>query len=288
MQDSHRRNLEAARKRIQLLLYIILMVCACVVSPPLAQAENRVALILGNSVYMHSTPLRNPVNDANALSKVFNRLGFKVVCGIDQTKSEMDKQIQLFSKHLEGAQLAVFFYAGHGMQLNFKNYLVPINFDPRVETNLISQLISLDNILHELEKEKRVSIIFLDACRDNPLANKLAANLDSGRSLSIDKTRGVKVVGQGLAEVEGKAGTLIAYATQPGNVASDGDGNNSPFTEGLLEYLEVPGLDVRDMLSYVRVRVMKATSEKQIPWDHSSLVKKVYFKEKKRKFAPPP
>jgi len=95
-------------------------------------------------------------------------------------------------------------------------------------------------------------------------------------------------VGQGLAEVEGKAGTLIAYATQPGNVASDGDGDNSPFTEALLRYLREPGLEIRDMLSYVRVRVMKKTSDQQIPWDHSSLIKKVYFKKKKTRFAPPP
>jgi uncharacterized caspase-like protein len=275
-------------KRIQLLFCLVITPWILVTSPTIAQAGKRVALILGNSAYGHSTPLRNPVNDANALSKAFTRLGFKVIQGVDQTKLEMDDQIQLFSEHLKGTELAVFFYAGHGIQLNFKNYLVPVDFNPRLDTNLISQLISLDNILHELEKKKCISIIFLDACRDNPLANKLAANLSSGRSLLIDEKRGVKVVGQGLAEVEGKAGTLIAYATQPGNVASDGDGKNSPFTEGLLEYIEQPGLEIRDMLSYVRMRVIKETAEKQIPWDHSSLVKKVYFKKKKRRFAPPP
>lgn len=275
-------------KRIQLQIFLLMLTWTFIISPPVAQAEKRVALILGNSAYRHSSPLKNPVNDAKALSESFTQLGFYVICGIDKTKSGMDNQIQLFSKHVEGAELAVFFYAGHGMQLNFENYLVPIDFDPQAGNNLISQLISLDNILHELEKEKRISIIFLDACRDNPLANKLASNLESGRSLLIDKNRGVKVVGQGLAEVEGKAGTLIAYATQPGNVASDGDGDNSPFTEALLRYLEEPGLEIRDMLSYVRVRVMKKTSDQQIPWDHSSLIKKVYFKKKKTRFAPPP
>jgi uncharacterized caspase-like protein len=259
-----------------------------VVSTQIAWAKKRVALILGNSAYMHTTALRNPVNDANALSKAFTRLGFEVIRGTDLAKSGMDRQIRKFSRHLRGADLAVFFYAGHGMQLNFKNYLVPVDFNPQVGKNLIFQLISLDNILHELEKKKRVSIIFLDACRDNPLANKLESSLSEGRSMMIDKNRGVKVVGQGLAEVEGKAGTLIAYATQPGNVASDGDGNNSPFTEGLLKYIEEPGLEIRDMLSYVRVRVLKKTAEKQIPWDHSSLVNKVYFKKKKRRPAPPP
>lgn len=275
-------------KRIQLHIFLVMVIWTFIISPPGAQAEKRVALILGNSAYRHSSPLRNPVNDAKALSESFTQLGFYVIRGIDQTKSGMDNHIRLFSKNVEGAKLAVFFYAGHGMQLNFENYLVPIDFDPQAGSNLISQLISLDNILHELEKEKRVSIIFLDACRDNPLANKLASNLESGRSMSIDENRGVKVVGQGLAEVEGKAGTLIAYATQPGNVASDGVGNNSPFTEALLRYLEQPGLEIRDMLSQVRVRVMKKTSDQQIPWDHSSLITKVYFKKKKTRFAPPP
>jgi uncharacterized caspase-like protein len=275
-------------KHIHLLLCPIIIFLVFVVSSQTAWAKKRVALVLGNSAYKHTTPLRNPVNDAISLSKAFTRLGFEVIRGTDQTKSGMDRQIQKFSRHLRGADLAVFFYAGHGMQLNFKNYLVPVDFNPQMGNNLIFQLISLDNILHELEKRKRVSIIFLDACRDNPLADKLESSLSEGRSLMIDKNRGVKVVGQGLAEVEGKAGTLIAYATQPGNVASDGDGKNSPFTEGLLKYIEEPGLEIRDMLSYVRVRVLKKTAEKQIPWDHSSLVKKVYFKKKKRKPAPPP
>lgn len=276
------------KKRNQLLITLVLLSATFLIMLAIAQAERRVALILGNSSYTHSTPLRNSVNDATALSEAFTRLGFNVVLGIDQTKSDMDDKIHLFSKLLDGANMAVFFYAGHGMQLNLKNYLVPIDFDPHANSNLISQLISLDNIIYELEKEKRVSIIFLDACRNNPLVDTLVSNLASGRSLPIDENRGVKVVGQGLAEVEGKAGTLIAYATQPGNVAADGDGDNSPFTEGLLKYLEEPGIDIRDMLSKVRVSVMKETSDKQIPWDHSSLVKKVYFKKKKRKFAPPP
>lgn len=274
--------------QLRLLFTFLFLSLTCVVSLSLAQAETRVALIVGNSAYTHTGMLRNPVNDATALTKAFTRLGFKVIHGINLTKSGMDNKIRLFSKLLDGAEMAVFFYAGHGMQLNFKNYLIPIDFDPYAGSNLISQLTGLDCIMSELEKREHVSIIFLDACRDNPLADQLASNLARGRSLSIDDNRGVKAVGQGLAQVEGEAGTLIAYATQPGNVASDGDGDNSPFTEALLKYLEEPGLDIRDMLSKVRMNVMKKTSDKQIPWDHSSLVKKVYFKKKKRRFAPPP
>ena len=165
---------------------------------------------------------------------------------------------------------------------------MPIDFNPNSDAYLITMLVSMNTILSELEKEKRVSIIFLDACRDNPLATKLAVNMGRGRSLLIDENRGVSGIRQGLAEVEGKAGTLIAYATQPGNIALDGAGRNSPFTEALLQYINIPGLEVRDMLTKVRARVLKKTREKQIPWDHSSLVEEIYLKKKKKRFAPPP
>ena len=112
--------------------------------------------------------------------------------------------------------------------------------------------------------------------------------MGQGRSVMIDEDRGVKGIRQGLAEVEGKAGTLIAYATQPGNIALDGTGRNSPFTEALLKYISTPGLEVRDMLTKVRARVMEKTQEKQIPWDHSSLIEEIYLKKKKKRFAPPP
>lgn len=259
-----------------------------IVFPCDAIAEKRIALVWGNSSYLYSSPIKNPVNDARAISEALDKLGFNVIRGTDLTKLEMDRQIAAFAKRLKDADIAIFFYAGHGLQLNMKNYLVPIDFNPNSDAYLITMLVSMDTILSELEKEKRVSIIFLDACRDNPLANKLAANMGRGRSLLFDENRGVSVIRQGLAEVEGKAGTLIAYATQPGNIALDGAGRNSPFTEALLKYINIPGLEVRDMLTKVRVRVIKKTREKQIPWDHSSLVEEIYLKKKKKRFAPPP
>jgi len=259
-----------------------------IVFPCDAIAEKRIALVCGNSSYLYSSPIKNPVNDARAISEALDKLGFNVIRGTDLTKLEMDRQIAAFAKRLKDADIAIFFYAGHGLQLNMKNYLVPIDFNPNSDAYLITMLVSMDTILSKLEKEKRVSIIFLDACRDNPLANKLAANMGRGRSLLFDENRGVSVIRQGLAEVEGKAGTLIAYATQPGNIALDGTGRNSPFTEALLKYINIPGLEVRDMLTKVRVRVIKKTREKQIPWDHSSLVEEIYLKKKKKRFAPPP
>jgi uncharacterized caspase-like protein len=270
------------------IMAFIMMIGATFVSPGGAQAAKKVALVIGNSAYQNASQLRNPFNDATKLSESFTRLGFKVIRVINMAKADMDKQIQYFSRQMRDAEVAVFFYAGHGIQINGKNFLIPIDFNPLEMEHLGAQLVSLDNILHEMEKGDHTSIIFLDACRDNPLADQISSNIAQGRSMKLDRNRSVDDVRQGLAEVEGKAGTLIAYATQPGNIALDGTGLNSPFTEALLEYIEEPGLEIRDVLTRVRMRVMKKTGKKQIPWDHSSLVKKVYFKEKKRWIAPPP
>ena len=243
---------------------------------------------MGNGEYVHSASLKNPPNDARAMTKELEKLGFKVIPGVNMTKVDMDRVIGAFSARASGADLAVFFYAGHGMQINYKNYLVPIDFNPEDDSYLIEQLVELDRVLYELEKEERTSIVFMDACRDNPLTKVITAKMSQGRSLLIDKDRGVGVVGRGLAEVKGNAGTLIAYATQPGNIALDGTGRHSPFTEAILKYIDEPGLEIRAMLTKVRSRVMRKTRKKQIPWDHSSLIENVYFKKKKKFFAPPP
>ncbi|MDH5587218.1 MAG: caspase family protein, partial [Nitrospirota bacterium] len=187
-----------------------------------------------------------------------------------------------------GAKVAVFFYAGHGLQLNNKNFLVPVDFDPRVEEYLGNQLIVLDTILQEMTRRTPVNVVFLDACRDNPFTDVLSARMTKGRSVAIDQHRGIQTVGTGLAEVKGSVGTLIAYATQPGNVAMDGEGDNSPFTLGLLQHLETPGLEVRELLMKVRGSVVEETSGVQIPWDHSSLMERFYFKKKRFRAPPPP
>jgi uncharacterized caspase-like protein len=251
-------------------------------------ADERLALIIGNSAYTHTSRLKNPINDARALSEVFRRLDYKVRLGIDQTKADLDSLIDSFSHDIKKAEVAVFFYAGHGMQIDSKNYIVPVDFDPESDVILIDQLLSFDTILNMMTLGPRINIVMLDACRDNPLATKLASNILSGRSLSLDGKRGVRLIGQGLAEVEGGVGTLIAYATQPGNVASDGAGDNSPFTAGMLQHLETEGLEIREFLTRVRRSVVAETSGKQIPWDHSSLVDRFFFRKKPRRFAPPP
>jgi uncharacterized caspase-like protein len=173
----------------------------------------------------------------------------------------MDEAIREFGRKLDGADLALFFYAGHGLQVNGKNYLVPI--DARLERpgDLALDAVDIGNVLAQMEAEKRVNLVFLDACRDNPLARSLARSLGARSS----------AVGQGLASIQSAIGTMIAYATQPDNVALDGTGRNSPFTTALLKHITTPGIDITTVMRRVRTNVIAATHEKQVPWDHSSL-----------------
>ncbi len=246
------------------------------------------ALIIGNSAYRFTSPLKNPVNDAVALAAALERLGFTVVWGFDLSSAAMDFQISKFAESLGRAKVVFFYYAGHGMQIDGRNYLVPVDFDPSGKSTLGAGLVGMDKVLNNLTGGQSISIVILDACRDNPLASKLSAEIKSGRYMTLSGDRGIQIIGKGLAEIKGGVGTLIAYATQPGNVAADGDGNHSPFADGLLQYIESPGVEIRDILTQVRKHVIKKTLDRQIPWDHSSLVERVYLKRKLERSAPPP
>jgi tetratricopeptide (TPR) repeat protein len=239
-------------------------------APGTSQGGKRVALVIGNSNYQFSSKLSNPGNDAQDISTTLRQIGFEVVEGRDLDRRGMDDAIRQFSRKLDGAGLAILFYSGHGVQVNERNYLIPT--DARIEraADLNLDAFDLQRIIDQMETEKRVNLIFLDACRDNPLTRSLARNSGGG-------TRSA-AVGMGLAPVQSAAGTLIAYATQPNNVALDGDGRNSPFTTALLKYMVVPNLEVELMMKQVRLDVMAATREKQVPWGHSSLVGNVFLR----------
>ena len=253
-----------------------------------ADSDERVAFILGNGDYRHASPLRNPASDAGALSAAFARLGYQVVLGRDLTRQALEAQAKAFFSRLDGVEVAVFFYAGHGLQIDGRNFIVPVDFDPARSEPVATQLVQLDEIIEGMAKRARNSLVFLDACRDNPFAGDLRAKLASGGSLSMNASRSAHGVGTGLAEIKGRVGTLIAFATQPGNIALDGSGGNSPFTTGLLKNLEEPGLEVRELLTKVRVDVVAETAGAQIPWDHSSLLASFYLKKRPRRFASPP
>lgn len=230
-----------------------------------ANAERRVALVIGNSAYENTLPLNNPSNDAVDIAAKLRLLGFEVIDGTDLSKREMEKRIRAFANKLIGADVGLFFYAGHGLQVDGRNFLAPVDATLKSDTDLDFEAIELDLVLKQLERNSRVSIVFLDACRDNPLAANLAL---ASRSLSI---------GRGLAQVEKAVGMMIAFATQPGNVALDGQGRNSPFTAALLRHIDSEGASINDVMINVRKDVLDATNGKQVPWENSSLTGQFYF-----------
>jgi uncharacterized caspase-like protein/peptidoglycan hydrolase-like protein with peptidoglycan-binding domain len=234
-----------------------------------AIADTRVALVIGNAAYHHAAPLANPANDARGVVAALQRLGFEVEEGVDLDTTGMHLALRKFAERLQDADVGLFFYAGHALQVRGKNYLAPVDAKLEKESDLIFQGIDLELVLRLLEERPRTSIVFLDACRDNPLARSLALGIGRARS---------QMIGRGLAGIQSGVGTLIGYATQPDNVALDGKGPNSPFTTALLQNIETPGIEVRQMLSRVRRAVIDATEHQQAPWDHSSLTGDFYFK----------
>ncbi|MEZ5825151.1 MAG: caspase family protein [Geminicoccaceae bacterium] len=174
----------------------------------------------------------------------------------------MRRSLVEFGRALSGADAGLFFYAGHGMEFNGSNYLVPVDADLQTEADVYVQTMILDDILRVMESAVPTRLVFLDACRNNPLARRLQRNMNPSRGAAL---------GRGLAKVDAGVGTLIAYATAPGDVAEDGEGANSPFTTALLEHLPVRGVEVNEMLTRVRRDVVSVTGS-QVPWASSSLV----------------
>jgi hypothetical protein len=227
-----------------------------------AWAEKRVALVIGNGAYAHVTALANPPNDASDVAKALANLGFETISVINGDHRAMLDGLSRFGRAAGNADTALFFYAGHGLQVAGRNYLVPVSARLQQETDLATEAIRVDDVMEIMDTAgARMKLVFLDACRDNPLA----------RSLSRSASRG-------LAPPNFKpAGTLIAFSTAPGDVASDGTGRNSPFTQGLLAHLADPGVEVRQMLGRVRAAVYQATDQKQLPWVNESLIGEFYF-----------
>ena len=232
----------------------------------IANAERRVALVLGNSQYQHAVPLTNPVRDAQAMAERLKKLDFEVVSGFDQTKSQTQATIAQFAKQVRGADIALFFYAGHGLQASGKNYLLPVDAALEDETSLDFEAVSVDFVLRQMSRETSIRLVFLDACRDNPLAEVLA------------KTAGVSGASSGLAEIpieNGGAGTLVAFAASPNQLAYDGSGEHSPFTAALLQRIGESNVSITEAMNRVTSDVFKATAGKQRPWINVSLTTEV-------------
>lgn len=253
------------------LVTLVSMVFAVVLAYE-ALAETRVALVVGNGAYAETTQLRNPANDATDISAALEGLGFEVIRVTDGDYLTMRRAFQEFSQLLENAEIGLFFYAGHGLQVSGRNYLVPVNAAIVQERDLFWQAFAVDEFPLQLMETSgaRVKLVILDACRDNPLGRSLARSIRAaGRSTDI---------GRGLAEIRGAAGTLIAYATAPNYVAADGVGRNSPFTAALLEHIAEPGLEVRAMFGRVRAAVLDSTNDQQVPWTSESIVGEFYLR----------
>lgn len=233
-----------------------------------AFASARSALVIGNGAYADASELPNPPNDARAMAATLEAAGFQVTRGIDLDKAGMERAVASFLRNLPDSDVGLVFYAGHGLQVDGRNYLVPIDATLADEVDVAFQTVALDEIQAQMEKQVEVSLLFLDACRDNPLARNLVRSMGKSRSAAV---------GQGLAESDGAVGALVAYATQPDNVALDGQGSHSPFTSALLTHLATPGLEIRQILTRVRKDVIAQTEGRQVPWDHSSLTSDVYI-----------
>ena len=234
-----------------------------------AQAQDRVALVVGNGKYVSANGVPNAVNDARVMGRALREIGFVVVDGFDLSRDGMERRIREFLRKSESAHVALFFYAGHGLQVDGRNYLLPVDAKLEAASDLSFETIGLDNILESLDGASRTNIIILDACRNNPFAQSLASRFGTGRSVTVLS---------GLAGYSNLGtGTLIAFSTAPGAVALDGIGSNSPFTKALAQHIRTPGLEVRQMLTRVRADVAAETRGKQIPWDNSSLLSEVYL-----------
>jgi uncharacterized caspase-like protein len=226
-----------------------------------AFAEKRVALVLGNSNYQNVAPLANPVNDSSKIAATLKDAGFDVVDSRrDLAAAETRRALRDFADRARDADIAVVYYAGHGIEVDGANYLIPVDARLERDTDIYDEGLSLDRILIAIEPAKKLRLVILDACRDNPF------------SRTMKRTVASRAIGQGLAKVEPTSpNVLIAYSAKAGSTAADGDGQNSPFTAALSHHLTKPGLDVRRAFGFIRDEVLKTTNNRQEPFVYGSL-----------------
>jgi len=245
-------------------LFAVLSTVLVLGSAAMAATEpRRVALVIGNSTYREA-PLKNPHNDARAMAAALKERGFEVILRQNATKTDMERAIADFGEKLEEGSTGLFYYAGHGMQVNGRNFLIPVDAQITSEQRVRLETVDVDVVLDQMQAAKsKVSLVILDACRNNPFERRFRSS------------------GGGLAQINAPEGTLISYATAPGKVAADGEGDNGLFTEELLRAVKQPGLKVEEVFKAVRIGVTRRSNGAQTPWEASSLVGDFYF-------VPPP
>jgi uncharacterized caspase-like protein len=220
----------------------------------------RLALVIGNGVYREAPKLANPVNDARAMAAALERVGFRVTLLTDGSHRRMEEAIDTFGLALRPEDVGLFYYSGHGVQVRGENYLIPVDANPKAATVLKFEALNAARVLGMMEAAgNRLNLVILDACRNNPF---------KGFTKGLDP---------GLARMDAPSGSLLAYATAPGQVAEDGAGRNSPYTAALLRHLPTRGLKVEDVFKRVRTDVERATRKAQTPWEATSLKGDFYF-----------
>jgi uncharacterized caspase-like protein len=241
---------------------LCLLAADMIISP--ARADTRVALVVGNSDYRYVAQLNNPQNDAKLIAKALTDLGFKLIGNgpqLNLNKSQFDQVVQDFGNEIQGADVALLYYAGHGVQVRGSNYLVPVSANPTREVDVNFQMLDVNLVLREMEYGRaRLNLVILDACRNNPFGG-----------------RGLRTASAGLAQMQAPEGTLISFATQPGNVAQDGLDGNSPFSKALAQTIRTPGLDIFRAFNEVGLIVARATGGEQQPWVSLSPIKGDFY-----------
>jgi uncharacterized caspase-like protein len=235
-----------------MLIMAILLGLLCGLSP--AAAERRVALVIGNGAYLRAPPLTNSVPDAQAVAETLRRLDFEVLLGTDLDKIGTEKILKRYVQSLAGADVSLFYYSGHAVQVDEQNHLIPTSAAIRTFGELALETVSLDTVLAYMRENSKVQLAFLDACRDNPFTDQAAPLARAGGNKA-----------QGLARVSTAAGSLVAFSTEPGKVAFDGGGRLSPFTGSFVGRAVEPRVEIRRLLTRVRVDVVEATRGQQIP-----------------------
>jgi len=248
---------------------VLLSLICMIFTANAAKADRRVAFVVGNGAYRNVAQLPNPPVDAKAMAAVLRNVGFEVVEGTNLTRDKMTEKLLDFGKKAQGADVAVFFYAGHGIAISGTNYLLPVDADIKSEMDVkLGAAINIDLTLDQTMSDAKVKLVFLDACRDNPFAAKIKSN-SATRSVSVQS---------GLAEMKSGEGTLIAFATGPGQTALDGqEGTNSPFTRALIAHITSPGVEIQQAMTEVRAQVNEETNKGQLPWGHTNLIGSVYL-----------
>ena len=225
--------------------------------------DKKIALVIGNSKYA-AAPLTNPENDAKAMAQALRESGFEVMQYGNLTKREFEESVRAFGSKINRGGVALFFFAGHGMQVKGVNYLLPVGANIQKESDIEFEAVDAGRVMSEIESAgSRLNIVILDACRNNPFV------------------RGTRSAARGLAVMSAPSGTVVAYATGPGEVASDGDGKNGLYTQELLKNMREPNMKIEDVLKRTRISVKDKTSGQQVPWENTSLDGDFYFRKKR-------